>query len=194
MRRASGLWPAGPVCGCRPPVFLRALDPSLVAPLVRGCLQIIREQIRKEGGKKALRRQTGSLSSGAECQRQPGRQDSGRTRQRPCFCSQGGEGGPVLEGGGLPGGRGTGWSALGQQSLRTSGNLALRRRGSRYQILPSPVQLSGPCSDWSWDLHRRTGGRAELSAPSCQQGSRAPRPTALNWPGHCLSHKTGQVL
>lgn len=41
--------------------------PSLVAPLARGCLQIIREQIRKEGGKKALRRQTGSLSSGAGC-------------------------------------------------------------------------------------------------------------------------------
>lgn len=56
--------------GPPPPALSLWSGPLSGGPLVRGCLQIIREQIRKGGGKKALRRQTGSLSSGVECQRQ----------------------------------------------------------------------------------------------------------------------------
>lgn len=110
-----------------PPVFLCGGGGALPGgPLVRGCLQIIREQIPKEGGKKALRRQTGSLSSGAECQRQEscnrgpafaareGRREGGEEGRRGGREVGGGEEG--RRGGGDPpwalGREGTGWSVL----------------------------------------------------------------------------------
>lgn len=92
------------------PVFLCGGGGALPGgPLVRGCLQIIREQIPKEGGKKALRRQTGSLSSGAECQRQES------CNRGPAFAAREGR-----RGGGERGRRGGGdppW-ALGREGDR----------------------------------------------------------------------------
>lgn len=101
-----------------PPVFLCELGPLPGGPPVRGCLQIIREQIRKEGGKKALRRQTGSLSSGAGCQRQQQQGRSPARRPGICFAAARGEEGTCP---GCWGGGGIGWSVLGLQSLRTNG-------------------------------------------------------------------------
>lgn len=71
MSGPQGLLVAARLPVASPPVFLCGGGGALPGgPLVRDCLQIIREQIPKEGRKKALRRQTGSLSAGAECQRQ----------------------------------------------------------------------------------------------------------------------------
>lgn len=140
------------------------------APSARVCLQIIREQIRKEGGRKALRRQTGSLSSGAECQRrQQGRQS--------CHGAQ------HLQGGGRQGGAHPGhWEGRGDGLfwIRRPWESGLLGRGSGCQILPGRPQLSGWVSPSvqtgpETSTHRKGGGAKVPKSPSSQQASRAPR-------------------
>lgn len=133
-------WPPRPqMGGCRPPgslhphAFLSALSPLPGGPPSEGLSADNQGTDSESKRKKALRRQTGSLSSGAECQRQRQQQGRSPAAEGPCSCSRrgregagrgregrGGKGkGKGGEGrGGRPGhwgGRGPCGSGLGQQ-------------------------------------------------------------------------------
>lgn len=103
--------------GCRPPgsllphAFLSALSPLPGGPPSEGLSADNQGTDSESRRKKALRRQTGSLSSGAECQRQRQQQGRSPAAEGPCGCSRRGRGGHP----GHWGGRGLRRSGLGQQ-------------------------------------------------------------------------------
>lgn len=168
--------------GPPPPALSLWSGPLSGGPLVRGCLQIIREQIRKEGGKKHSGARQDPYLLGWNVR---GRSPAPEARH----LQPGREEGRGL---GVQGREGTGWSVLDQWSLRR--NLACPGGGLDTKSSPPSPALGphmsrlalGPPQD-----SRRRG--SEVSQDSGQGSSGL---SSVEWGSkpHCLLHRTTGIL